>query len=432
MFTECVTKNPANLVYVEALLSNLQRKYDNNRKGARFKGFGGKGVLKKAVNSQDWEQVFQLGPELLKTNPWDVPTLRALAHACESRHYNEAELRYLKNALDANPKDIEVNRHCAQSLARMGQFDQAIACWHRIEEMTKGSDEAPRRISELTIQKARTAAGIVDDLDLSPGEKGRAKPPAHPRSGRTPNRPNRPAGQHSAQSASAAGKGDFREPGRHSQLPGPGRAALWRGPPCRRRESLDPGAGRVRQRPERARGARKRSDPARRAQVAVAEKRSASQQTAEAAELAAKLRSDLNRLELEIFNARAQRYPHDQGLKFELGVRLKRAGNHAAAVKYLSQGHADPRVPAGCDFGAGGVLSTPAAVCQGPRVLRGGSRSRPGRSGAEEAGPLSSGRTGPGSEGLGGCREIPFPTGGNGCPLPRRARSAGQGPPDPS
>ena len=77
MFTECVTKNPANLVYVEAPPSNLQRKYDNNRKGARFKGFGGKGVLKKAVNSQDWEQVFQLGPELLKTNPWDVPTPRA-------------------------------------------------------------------------------------------------------------------------------------------------------------------------------------------------------------------------------------------------------------------------------------------------------------------------------------------------------------------
>jgi tetratricopeptide (TPR) repeat protein len=80
-----------------------------------------------------------------------------------------------------------------------------------------------------------------------------------------------------------------------------------------------------------------------RAQLAIAENRAVTFKTAEAAELAAKLRADLNRLELEVFDARCQRYPEEPGLKYELGVRLKRAGNYTEAINYLTQGQADPR-----------------------------------------------------------------------------------------
>ena len=135
MFAECVNNDPSNLEYVEAMLSNLQKKYKNNKKGATFRGFGGRGPFKKAVQAENSEEIFRLGLELLKTNPWDVPTLRDIANACEANHFNEVELRYLKNALDAKPKDVEVNKHCGESLARMGQFDQAIACWNRIHSM---------------------------------------------------------------------------------------------------------------------------------------------------------------------------------------------------------------------------------------------------------------------------------------------------------
>ena len=112
-------------------------------------GLGGKGAVKKAAAKKDWAEVLKHGPEQLKTNPWDVPTLRAMAYACEAHAYNEVELRYLKNALDANPKDVEVNRHCALSLARMGQFDQAIACWHRIAESKRDYAEAQERMRQL-------------------------------------------------------------------------------------------------------------------------------------------------------------------------------------------------------------------------------------------------------------------------------------------
>ncbi len=77
MFAECVLHDPANLEYVETMLDNLQRKYHNNKRGARLKGFGGRGSFKKVVAAQDWTEVFRQGLDLLKTNPWDVTTLRA-------------------------------------------------------------------------------------------------------------------------------------------------------------------------------------------------------------------------------------------------------------------------------------------------------------------------------------------------------------------
>ena len=159
MFAECVLNDPSNLEYVEAMFENLQRKYKNNKKGARIKGFGGRGSFKKAVAAEDWDDVFRLGMDLIKVNPWDVATLRGLANACKANHFNEVELRYLKNALDFNAKDIDVNKHCAESLARMGQFDQAIACWHRIEELEKGNSEAKKKISELTLAKTMGVPG---------------------------------------------------------------------------------------------------------------------------------------------------------------------------------------------------------------------------------------------------------------------------------
>ncbi|HEY6564394.1 MAG TPA: hypothetical protein VIY86_07840, partial [Pirellulaceae bacterium] len=160
-YAQCVAGDPSNLVYLEAMLDNLRALYGNNRRKARLTS--PRAPLKKAQTESRWPDVFRLGVELLGENPWDVPTLRTLAEVCATLHYNEVELRYLKNALDASPKDVEVNKHCAQSLARMGQYDQAIACWHRIEDLAANKAEAARMISQLTLEKNRQASGYADE-----------------------------------------------------------------------------------------------------------------------------------------------------------------------------------------------------------------------------------------------------------------------------
>ena len=159
MFAECVIHEPGNLAFVEAMLQNLRAKIPQPKKKSLFGSHVESKTIKRAVANKKWPDVIRLGIEQLKDDSWDIGALRALAVACQHFHYTEVELVYLKQALDANPKDIEINRHCAQSLGRMGQFDQAIACWHRIETIRTGDEEAARMISHLGDEKLKYPGG---------------------------------------------------------------------------------------------------------------------------------------------------------------------------------------------------------------------------------------------------------------------------------
>ena len=113
-------------------MGNLQKKYGNNKKGAklaRFKALGARLAMKKAVAESNWEDVLKHGLAVLKINPWDVAVLTAMASAAEgiAPIYGEAELTecqmlYLKTVLEANPKDPEVNRLCALAIGKFRRF----------------------------------------------------------------------------------------------------------------------------------------------------------------------------------------------------------------------------------------------------------------------------------------------------------------------
>ncbi len=392
MFTECVVKDPSNLVYVEAFLENLQRKYKNNKRGARTLSFGGKGPIKKAIQKQDWKEVLQQGPVLLKSNPWDVTVLRGMAHACEAFQFNEVELRYLKNALDANPKDADVNRHCAQSLARMGQFDQAIACWHRVEEAKRYDPEPPKMISALTIEKSRARAGFGSDD--SPNSRATTNSAATAGAGPTAGGGPRSAGTavRSPSPASPDAAGHAASTGADSDAPpdSPGDTNKESAedptepatPPRRREIELTPrqkleraivdypegpenylklaelhleehrpaeaekvltkalavsgGDIKIRERLEDATAQRMRH------QLAIAEQRAEAKKTDEAYELVQQVRKNLARYELDVLQSRTERYPGVEPLKYQLGRRLKRLGNYQEAVAQLQQVRQDP------------------------------------------------------------------------------------------
>lgn len=159
VFADCVIHDPGNLRYVQSLLENLRNKVPSPRKRASLWGRGGSRELKHAVAEEKWPDAIRIAIDLLKNDPWDVVTLRALAEISAHFHHNEVELAYLKQALESDSKNLEVNRHCARSLARMGQFDQAIACWHRIETLRPGNKEAAQMIAQLSQEKLKYPKG---------------------------------------------------------------------------------------------------------------------------------------------------------------------------------------------------------------------------------------------------------------------------------
>ena len=156
LFTQCVLGDPANPAYVQSFLANLKQKYNNNKKGsnlAAFTGFGARAKVKTAAMKKDWTAVLKRGLDSLRLNPWHVRTLRHLARACDQLGCLDSQLWFLRTALEHDPKDPDVNRECAIALKGKKQYDQAIACWHRVEQARPGNEEAARAIASLSVEK---------------------------------------------------------------------------------------------------------------------------------------------------------------------------------------------------------------------------------------------------------------------------------------
>ena len=333
LLAQCVSADPSNLVYLEAMFKNLQRKYNNNKKGGKIRASKAKAALKKTLAKEEWILAVRMAPDVFHANPWDVHSLRGIAQACEHLKFNEVELRYLKMALDGAPKDAEVNRHCAKSLSRMGQFDMAIACWHRVEESNKNDQEAPRAIATLSLEKARDQVGLEDDEEeekkkeqqatkkeskkIPPPDEDSAEPPSHSIE-RSPR-------QHLEQAILDDPTdvknylqlaGIHTEAGRHDEA-----EQLFK-------NALDCSGGDLAIRAELENAQMTTA----RARLAIAEKQAQAEQTQSNVELAQQLRSDLIRLETQIYSTRSERHPNDLALLIELGIRLKWSGQFAEAI----------------------------------------------------------------------------------------------------
>jgi tetratricopeptide (TPR) repeat protein len=170
LFAQCVTGDPGNLQYVQGYIEALQKKYKNKRKGGFFTQFqerGSRSAVKKAIAQEKWDEAIVHGLKVLAVNPWDVPTLSAMATAAVRSGDLECELYYLKSALVGNPKDPEINRMCARALTDRALFNQAIACWHRVEELLPNDEESKRAVSVIMEKKVRASSGFDDDGNVT-------------------------------------------------------------------------------------------------------------------------------------------------------------------------------------------------------------------------------------------------------------------------
>jgi tetratricopeptide (TPR) repeat protein len=364
LYIQCVVEDPANLIYLQSFLANLQNKYDDNKKGARFAGLklkSNRSALSKAAGQGNWAEAFQAGCAALSLNPWDTHTLLAMASACQELKIDECQLYYLRWALDVDPKDPEVNRQAAAALQGMGQFDQAIACWHRVEQAKPHDEEATQAISRLSVEKTikkggydpgllTGAEGLTGEQQLA-GKQGAetggnpmsvARMALHREEGD-------PAENHSGlneskspeQRLTAAVENDPAEIANYLQLADiflhehrldAAEQILQRG--------LQASAGgdlRVRERLEEVILRRAQH------QLQIAEQQVADQPSEESKSLVQRMRSQLNQVELEVYAVRADREPGNLRLQCELGLRLKKAGKYREAIPILQAAREDSK-----------------------------------------------------------------------------------------
>ncbi|MCG8583507.1 MAG: tetratricopeptide repeat protein [Pirellulales bacterium] len=337
LFAQCVSGDPGNLVYLQAMLGNLQNKYNNNKKGSKLAGFKTskpKGIIKKATSKEEWKKIIPAGLDVLSYNPWDVPTLTSMSKACQELGHSEAELAYLKFAMDADPKEPEINRVAAKALERQGQFDQAIACWHRVELALPQDEEAKHAAGRLHNQQVLDrAARERPNSTAGMGVEGDGEQQAQAS-----------AAQRKVLSAAdqlrAAIKQDVDNPKNYVEL-----ADTFA------RENQFDEASKVIKQGLDATGnnlliqeyGEELLIRQRRHQLAIAEKRAEADKTDEAKALVKKLKAELLANELSMYAARADRYPNNITYKFELALRLKKSRKFQEAISLFQEVRKEPK-----------------------------------------------------------------------------------------
>lgn len=153
MLGKCVALVPDNLLYRQTLRGVEQRKYKNNKSGARMAGMklmGIRGRLKKARMQKDWDQVDRLAEEGLKINPWDAQLNADVGDACYERGFYEvAGFGYTK-ALETDPQNTQYLRRLAMTLEARSQFSEAAKIWERVARLDPMDTEARSKATELT------------------------------------------------------------------------------------------------------------------------------------------------------------------------------------------------------------------------------------------------------------------------------------------
>src|SRR4029077_2768580 len=55
-------------------------------------------------------------------------------------------------------------RKAADTLTRLGQFDQAISCWRRVEQAKPNDEEAGKAISKLSVERTIQKGGYNEEI----------------------------------------------------------------------------------------------------------------------------------------------------------------------------------------------------------------------------------------------------------------------------
>jgi tetratricopeptide (TPR) repeat protein len=244
----------------------------------------------------------------------------------------ETELAYLKFAMNAAPKEAEINRTAAKALERQGQFDQAIACWHRVEQALPTDDEArsaagrlhnQRMLDRAAAERPNSTAGLVasSDADTTQQAASKAETSVVDQLRAAIGQDIDNAKNYIELADTYARDNKFDES--HKVIK-EGLAAT--GGDLQIQEYGEELAVRQRQH-----------------QIGIAEKRAAADKTEEAAKLVKKLKLELLNTEMAMYAARSERYPNNVTYKFELALRLKQSRKFHEAIAIFQEVRKEPK-----------------------------------------------------------------------------------------
>jgi tetratricopeptide (TPR) repeat protein len=370
LLLSCCKLDPANLIYRQALRRTEKTKFKNNLRGswhARITTLPLRTKITAALRAGACLKVLELGEQVLTRNPWDSGAQLAMAQAAESLSLLDLAVWTLEQARHKNPRDATVNRFLARLYEKRGNFAQAIALWELVrrvdptdveaqgkskdlaanETIARGNydgaaarNEAAPAAEEGTATRARVQTPRTGEVKAAP-RSGEVKPARGKQPTPLPEVPPAERGVREATQARARIESDPTNPNGYLQL-----AALLRrnGQIDQAREALQEGLGPTGNAFEIAvELADLEIDAFRRDLALTEEKQRTAPKDDDLRQIRIGLMREINSRELDLYRRKADRYPTEMAHRFELGVRLLRAGQVDEAIRELQAARSDPR-----------------------------------------------------------------------------------------
>ncbi|CAK9049177.1 TPR_REGION domain-containing protein, partial [Durusdinium trenchii] len=313
MFGVAVKFVPDNLTYRQLLRQTTKKKYNDNKKGAgtmgQMKLISVRGKLKKAKAKEEWEQVCALAEEGLLINPWDAQLNVELAEACKLLDRGEIARMAYRDACEASPKDKAVHVAFAELLEDRGEYSDAVGVWRRIQQIDPQDMTARKRITDIEFKKTTERGGYSDAADTRDVMVGKGAPTA---------------GESVAPGESV--ETDLRHAIRKSPEVVENYLKLAAVQKKNKRLKQDVELDLMR------------------FNLSVAREKADASENEALRKQAAEMANELRNREIEILNARVERYPMNMALKYQLGTLLMQLQKWPQAIELLQRASQDPRL----------------------------------------------------------------------------------------
>jgi tetratricopeptide (TPR) repeat protein len=367
LLISCCKLEPGNLIFRQALRRTEKAKYGNNLRGswhARWSTWAGKARVKASFGARDYLKVLEYGERVLMRNPWDVGVQMDMAAAADGLGLLDVAVWCLEQARQKTARDVALNRALARLYEKRGNFTQAMALWQIIQVDDPKDLEAQSKIKDLaahdTIARGRyepgQGGGEAAVAGLRPGQAAPNAPPPEPAGAAGGSNPKMKAdvpekGKTGSSSDHRVAReaalirtrleADKTNVNAYLQL-----AALYRRVSLldRARAVLNEGLAPTGNAFELALElADLDIEPFRQNLAVTEEKLHDAPDDEELRRIRLRLRKEINTRELDFYRQKAERFPTELGLRFEVGVRLLRAGQHDEAIQMLQASRSDPR-----------------------------------------------------------------------------------------
>jgi len=334
----CCKIDPANLLYRQALRRAEKAKYRNNLRGswlAWLWSWPVRARLKAARSGRRPLEVLELGERILTRNPWDVGAQTDMADAAESLGLLDLAVWFVEQARHKKPRDADLARRLARLYERRGNFTQAMAVWELVRQVDPGDGQAAAKLRELAVSDTLQRGNLVEELDprvpARPGGAAHEPRPPAPDAVECEAAAIRLRLEHDPTSAAVylSLARLYRKAGKFDQA----HAALTEGRAATGNDfelSIEL--------------ADLEAEPFRRNLAITEEKLAAAPDDVELRRLRVHLRKEVNSRELDVWRLKADRFPTDLTHRYELGVRLMRAGQLDEAIKELQAARGEARL----------------------------------------------------------------------------------------